>query len=48
MIMFILFPISYINSSLSFIEFTKIFSFTTFVLNSLYPKGYNILKDEGL
>jgi hypothetical protein len=24
------------------------FSFTTFVLNSLYPKGHNVLKDEGL
>jgi hypothetical protein len=27
---------------------TKVFSFTTFVRNSLYPKGHNVLKDEGL
>jgi hypothetical protein len=24
------------------------FFFTTFVRNSLYPKGYNVSKDEGL
>jgi hypothetical protein len=23
------------------------FSFATFVRNSLYPKGHNVLKDEG-
>jgi hypothetical protein len=27
---------------------TKDFSFITFVRNSLYPKGHNVLKDEGL
>jgi hypothetical protein len=27
---------------------TKVFSFITFVQNSLYPKGHNVLKDEGL
>jgi hypothetical protein len=49
MIMFILFSrISYMNSFLSFVVFTKVSSFTTFVRNSLYPKGYNVLKDEGL
>jgi hypothetical protein len=36
------------NSFLSFIELTKVSSFITFVWNSLYPKGYNVLKDEGL
>jgi hypothetical protein len=36
------------NSSLSSIELTKVSSFITFVRNSLYPKGYNVLKDEGL
>jgi hypothetical protein len=40
--------ISYTNSSLSSIELTKVFSFITYVRNSLYPKGYNDLKDEGL
>jgi hypothetical protein len=33
---------------LSSIEVTKVSSFITFVRNSLYPKGYNVLKDEGL
>jgi hypothetical protein len=36
------------NSSSSFIVLTKVFFFTTFVRNSLYPKGNNVLKDEGL
>jgi hypothetical protein len=36
------------NPSSSFIVLTKVFSFTTFVRNSLYPKGNNVLKDEGL
>jgi hypothetical protein len=27
---------------------TKVFSFTTFVRDSLYLKGHNVLKDEGL
>jgi hypothetical protein len=27
---------------------TKVFYFITFVRDSLYPKGYNVLKDEGL
>jgi hypothetical protein len=40
--------ISYTNSSLSSIELTKVFSFITFVRNSLYPKGHNDLKGEGL
>ena len=26
----------------------RVFSFITFVRNSLYPKGHNVLKDEGL
>jgi hypothetical protein len=30
------------------VELTKVFSFITFVQNSLYPKGHNVLKDEGL
>jgi hypothetical protein len=49
MIMFILFfCILYMNLSSSFIVLTKVFFFTTFVRNSLYPKGNNVLKDEGL
>jgi hypothetical protein len=36
------------NSSSTFIVLTKVFSFTTFVWNSLYPKGNNVSKDEGL
>jgi hypothetical protein len=49
MIMFILFfCILYMNPSSSFIVLTKVFSFTIFVQNSLYPKGNNVLKDEGL
>jgi hypothetical protein len=36
------------NSFLSSVELTKGFSFITFVQNSLYPKGHNVLKDEGL
>jgi hypothetical protein len=39
--------ISYMHSSLSSIELTKVSSFLTFVRNSLCPKGYNVLKDEG-
>jgi hypothetical protein len=35
-------------SSSSSIELTKVFSFVTFVQNSLYPKGHNVFKDEGL
>jgi hypothetical protein len=45
---YIILCIPYMNSSLSFIELTKVSSFITFVRNSLYPKGYNVLKDEGL
>jgi hypothetical protein len=36
------------SSFLSFVVLTKVLSFTTFVRNSLYSKGYNVLKDEGL
>jgi hypothetical protein len=36
------------NSSLSSIVLMKAFSIITFVRNSLYPKGHNVLKDEGL
>jgi hypothetical protein len=36
------------DSSLSSIVVTKVLSFITFVWNSLYPEGYNVLKDEGL
>jgi hypothetical protein len=35
-------------SSSSSIELTKVFSFVTFVQNSLYPMGHNVYKDEGL
>jgi hypothetical protein len=35
------------NSSLSSIEIMKVSSFITFVRNLLYPRGYNVLKDEG-
>jgi hypothetical protein len=31
----------------SFINLTKVFSFVTFVRDSIYPKGYTISKDEG-
>jgi hypothetical protein len=36
------------NSFLASIELTKGFSFITFIRNSLYSKGHNVLKDEGL
>jgi hypothetical protein len=42
--------ISYIYSSLLSVELTKVpsfLTFLTFVRNSLYLKGYNVLKDEG-
>jgi hypothetical protein len=32
----------------SSVELTKISSLITFIRNSLYPKGHNVLKDEGL
>jgi hypothetical protein len=32
----------------SSVKLTKVSSFVTFVRNSLYPKGHNVLKDEGL
>jgi hypothetical protein len=35
-------------SSSAFIELTKVLSFVTSVQNSLYLKGYNVFKDEGL
>jgi hypothetical protein len=34
--------------SSSSIELTKVFFLVTFIQNSLYPKGYNVYKDEGL
>jgi hypothetical protein len=30
------------------LDLTKVFSFVTFVQNSLYPKGHNVYKDEGI
>jgi hypothetical protein len=44
----LLFVFHVLNSFLSSIELTKGPSFITFVRNLLYPKGYNVLKDEGL
>jgi hypothetical protein len=46
--MCIIICISYMYSSLLSIEVMKVFSFITFVRNSLYPKGHNVFKDEGL
>jgi hypothetical protein len=36
------------NSFSSFIVLTKVFPSQPFVRNSLYPKGNNVPKDEGL
>jgi hypothetical protein len=33
---------------LPFINLTKVFLFITFVQDTLYPKGHNDLKDEGV
>jgi hypothetical protein len=35
-------------SFLPSIDLTKVFSFVTFVQNSLYPKGHNVYKDKGI
>jgi hypothetical protein len=48
MIMFILFSYFVYKFFLIIYGAYEGFSFTTFVWNSLYPKGHNVLKDEGL
>jgi hypothetical protein len=44
---YIILHILHMNSSLLSMMLTKDFSFMTFVRNTLYPKGHNVLKDEG-